>query len=292
MSSCRASLSRTMTRPNPNAMLPGAQLLAARRPTPARVGNPALDPFISDQIDLGIEYYTGGEGLIAVAAFRKSITGFTVNGNVTVPFSDLAAYGVTFDTLTPTQQAAINSRGGPNAATVVLTQQVNADGKLKVNGLEFQLGAAARLPDRVDSASTASASRATDDHRPEGRRRRRPAIALGVAPTTYNVAGYYENTASSARLIYTYNEGSQIVGRQPERHHRTPRCSATTTSSSDFSGSLDLAEMFDNAYLPTLTFDVINITKSTQRTYFQYPNAAFTYYEPGRTVMIGLRGSF
>ena len=50
--------------------------------------------------------------------------------------------------------------------------------------------------------------------------------------------------------------------------------------------------MFGNDYLPTLTLDVINITKSTQRSYFQFPNAAFSYYEPGRSVMIGVRGSF
>ena len=54
----------------------------------------------------------------------------------------------------------------------------------------------------------------------------------------------------------------------------------------------DLAELFDNRYLPSLTLDVINITKSKQRAYFQYPGAAFTYYEPGRMVMVGLRGSF
>ncbi|WP_163366765.1 hypothetical protein, partial [Klebsiella aerogenes] len=62
--------------------------------------------------------------------------GFTTTGTVTVPFTALATYGVTYDTLTPTQQIAINSRGGPNSATVVLNQQVNATGTLKVNGLE------------------------------------------------------------------------------------------------------------------------------------------------------------
>jgi hypothetical protein len=41
-----------------------------------------------------------------------------------------------------------------------------------------------------------------------------------------------------------------------------------------------------------VTLDVLNITKSTQRSYFQYPGAAFTYYEPGRMIMIGLRGAF
>jgi len=47
-----------------------------------------------------------------------------------------------------------------------------------------------------------------------------------------------------------------------------------------------------NDYLPQLTLDVINITKSEQRSYFQFPEAAFTWYQPGRTVMIGLRGKF
>ena len=36
-----------------------------------------------------------------------------------------------------TQQAAITARGGPNVATVVIQQQVNASGKLDVNGMEF-----------------------------------------------------------------------------------------------------------------------------------------------------------
>src|SRR4029453_8670671 len=61
---------------------------------------------------------------------------FTVNGSETLPFSDLAIYGITFDTLTPTQQAAITARGGPANDTVVLTQQVNASGILRVRGLE------------------------------------------------------------------------------------------------------------------------------------------------------------
>ena len=39
------------------------------------------EPYIAKNIDLGFEYYTGGEGYFGVAAFRKSVKGFTVNGN-------------------------------------------------------------------------------------------------------------------------------------------------------------------------------------------------------------------
>jgi outer membrane receptor protein involved in Fe transport len=65
------------------------------------LGNSELDPYISDNIDLGFEYYTGDEGYFGFAAFRKSITGFTVSQATTMPFGDLAQYGVTYATLTP-----------------------------------------------------------------------------------------------------------------------------------------------------------------------------------------------
>jgi TonB-dependent receptor len=233
----------------------------------------------------------GGGSYIAVAAFRKSISGFTVNGNVTLPFSDLAQYGITFDTLTPTQQAAINSRGGPGTATVVLTQQVNASGQLIVNGLEatwvqsldFLLGRYLGINGFgfqvngtiIDQKGTGAA----------------PAIAIGVAPHTYNATLYYENHGISARLSTTWAEGSQSSGAN-QNGITAAALFSNDYQQWDFSSSLDLSEVFDSPHLPTLTFDVVNIFEAVQRSYFQFENAAFTSYNPGRTVMIGLRGRF
>ena len=45
-------------------------------------------------------------------------------------------------------------------------------------------------------------------------------------------------------------------------------------------------------FVPQLTLDVINMTDEEQRTYFQFTNATFTQYEPGRTVIVGFRGKF
>ena len=101
-------------------------------------GNPALKPYLSTNLDLGFEYYTGREGVISFNAFRKSLEGFTTTAISTVPFSNLAQYGITYDTLNPTQQIAINSRGGPSQAQVQVTSQVNVPNKLTINGLEFQ----------------------------------------------------------------------------------------------------------------------------------------------------------
>ena len=286
----RVALSRTMTRPNPNAMLPGVSFTSPSADIGTR-GNPALEPFISDNIDLGLEYYMGGGSYIAVAAFRKSISGFTVNGNVTLPFSDLAQYGITFDTLSPAQQTAINLRGGPGTATVVLTQQVNASGQLIVNGLEatwvqsldFLLGRYLGINGFgfqvngtiIDQKGTGAA----------------PAIAIGVAPHTYNATLYYENHGISARLSTTWAEGSQSSGAN-QNGIAAAALFSDDYQQWDFSSSFDLSEIFGTSHLPSLTFDVVNIFKAEQRSYFQFENATFTSYAPGRTIMVGLRGRF
>ena len=290
----RASLSRTLSRPDPNALLPGASFVQPSADI-GTVGNNALDPFISDNIDLGFEYYTGGEGVIAFAAFRKSITGFTVNGLRTVPFSFLEPFGISIDSLTQAQRDALQSRASTGQAlrdvNIVIQQQVNSDGKLKVNGLEFQITQPLDfLTELVGVRGFGVQGNLTFiDQKGDGAGA--PAVAIGVAPTTYVATGYYEGNGVSARLTYTYNEGSQASG---TNQNGIPLAAiyGRTYTQLDFSGNVDLGKIFDDSYLPTLVVNVINITKEAQSSYFQFPNATFNEYNPGRTVLVGLRGRF
>ncbi|KPF82043.1 TonB-dependent receptor [alpha proteobacterium AAP38] len=282
----RAALSRTMTRPDPNAQLPGLNFSGPSADV-GSVGNSALAPYISENIDLGFEYYTGREGYVGIAAFRKAITGFTVNGSNTVPFAALAAYGVTYDTLSPTQQAAINSRGGPGTATVVLQQQVNAEGRLTVNGLEFNwVQPLDFLLEDVVPGLGFIANATIIDQKGKGAA---PAVAIGVAEYTYNVTGYYEHGGVSARISQTFTKGSQTSGLN---QNGIPAAALYSDDYRqwDFSSSLDLNEITGSTGLPQLTFDVTNLANAKQRSYFQFENATFTSYTPGRTFMIGLRG--
>ncbi len=41
------------------------------------VGNLDLEPYFSDNLDIGGEFYTGGIGYVGLALFRKDIEGFT-----------------------------------------------------------------------------------------------------------------------------------------------------------------------------------------------------------------------
>lgn len=290
----RGSISRTMTRPDPNQLLPGASFTSPSADV-GNLGNNALNPYISNNIDLGFEYYTGGEGVIAFAAFRKSITGFTVNGLTTVPFSTLEQYGITFATLTQAQQLALASRAPagtpPEQVLVQVQQQVNANGKLKVNGLEFQITQPLDFLTQYIGVTGfgVQGNLTLIDQKGEGTGA--PAIALGVAPTTYTATGYYEGHGLSARLTYTFNEGSQASGLN---QNGLPNAAifGRDYGQLDFSGNLDLGKVFGNSYMPTLVVNVINITKEAQSSYFQFPNATFNQYQPGRTLLVGIRGRF
>jgi TonB-dependent receptor len=285
----RLAGSRTMTRPDPSALLPGLGFSTPSADV-GTVGNPNLKPFLSDNFDLGLEYYTGQEGYVSGTFFRKRLTGFTANGNTTVPFSALAPFGVTYATLSPAQQQAITARGGPDVATVVLQEQINASGALTVNGVEFNwvqpldfllarfgldgFGFTANYT-LVDQFGTGAA----------------PAVALGVAPHTYNITAYYEHGPVMARLSTVYNKGSQI-----STLNQNGITNAALFSSDyrqyDFSSSLDLSKLFGWSHEVQVTADALNLFDAKLRTYFQFSDATFTQYSPGRELMIGIRGKF
>jgi TonB-dependent receptor len=285
----RGAASRTMTRPDPNAMLPGLNFSGPSADV-GTVGNAALEPFESENLDIGFEHYTGREGYFGVAAFRKRVTGFTTNGATVVPFTDLAAFGVTFDTLTPTQQAAINSRGGPGSATVVLQQQVNASGALTVNGLEFNwVQPLDFLIGRWGLNGFGITSNLTLIN--QSGKGAAPAVALGVAPHTYNFTLYYENHGISARLSDTFTKGSQVAN---TNQNGIPLAGlfADDYEQWDFSSSVDLGQFFDWDTKFEVTLDGINLFNKQQRSYFQFQNATFTNYVPGRQFLVGVRGRF
>ena len=285
----RFALSKTLTRPDPNAQLPGVNFSSVSADT-ASIGNPALTPYTSKNIDIGIEYYTGHEGLISMAAFRKELKGFTSTGITTVPFSALATYGITYDSLTPAQQTAINSRGGPGAATVQVSQQVNASGVLDVNGLEFQwVQPLDFLTERFGVKGFGFNANATIvDQKGSGAA---PAIALGVAKYTYNVTAYYENHGISLRLTRTFQKGAQVTG---VNQNGIPLAAFYTKDyhQMDFASIFDLEKLFGIHRAPQITFDVVNVTNESLGNYFQFPNATQQLDRPGRQFMIGVRGSF
>ncbi|MDB5748310.1 MAG: TonB-dependent receptor [Massilia sp.] len=284
----RSSVSRTMTRANPEALRPGINFSTPSADV-ATMGSPDLAPYISDNLDLGLEYYTGREGYVAATLFRKNLNGFTVSQSNTLPFSALSPFGVTYESLTATQQQAIDARGGPGEASIVTTVQRNAAGLLKVSGLE--LGWVQPLDKLLPWRGFGFSETLTLIRQKASGEGSQGFVALGVPKKSNNFQVYYERGGFMARLSHSYSQGSQIANANQNGVTKAALFS-DDFKQLDFSSSVDLGSYIDRDHMPTLSFDVVNLTDTVRRTYFQYPNATFTRYKPGRTLAVGLRGKF
>jgi TonB-dependent receptor len=302
----RGALSRTMTRADPNSMISGVNFsdLTAQSLT---LGNPDLKPFYSNNIDVGFEFYTGGAGYFGVTAFRKGLAGFTVSKGTTQPFSYLSQFGINYASLSTNQVTALQGRGCTSdtncPATILVTQPINAPGLVTVNGMEFDyvqpfdffldqfglhgFGFNGNLT-IIDQKSSGSA----------------PAVAVGVAPMSYNVTGYYDNDGISVRLSYVFNDTSYQSQSNTQSLclpsiSSAPTCPGGAYLFSKAYGQADLSTSFRLANLfgdiptdPQVTFDVQNLFHAKLRSYDQFTNATHSYYNQGQVISFGLRGSW
>ncbi|ADV28732.1 TonB-dependent receptor [Pseudoxanthomonas suwonensis 11-1] len=278
----RMSGSRTMTRPNPSSMLP-ATTFTDMSAQVANQGNPDLTPYISTNFDLGGEWYTGGEGFVGLTLFNKRVEGYTFQGVTTRPFRSL---GIPFEDLDPTQQVALNNRGGPDVATVNVQQQVNADAELEIRGWEAiwvqplsfvlqGLGFMANYTD-LDIKTLGKDASALSGN------------VYGVAPSMWNATTYWENDVASVRLSYTWAEGAAGTGPN-QQGIPFAQIYGEDRGQLDLSASYTLKNIRSQ---PQLTFNVLNLTGEERRSYFAFPNAVNDMYDPGRTVTVGIRGTF
>ena len=276
----RASASRTMTRPDAGAILPGITFSDPSALT-ATAGNPNLKPYTSDNYDLGGEIYTGGIGYVGVSLFMKNIQGFTVTTSEQVAFGSL---NIPFDSLISTQQNALNDRslqtGIPVAQLpITVNRPVNLR-DLKIKGIEATwvqpldflvkgLGFSANGTYLKQSSSSGL-------------------VATGVSPWSYNLQGFYENGGLSVSVNYVWNdEAIAVNGPQNGINGADLK--------SDARGQLDMSAAYQLPFFNKalrLTLDVLNITDEPIRTTFEYSNAAYSVYYPGRTVLAGIRANF
>ena len=100
----RFDVSRTLTRPPLNLLTPDLNIPAGQRigALNGTGGNPNLLPFLSDNVDLGVEWYYAQNSYVSADAFVKEVTNFVVGGtvnetvnNVTLPNGNPAYFAVT-----------------------------------------------------------------------------------------------------------------------------------------------------------------------------------------------------
>src|SRR5690606_15981098 len=240
-------------------------------------------PYLSTNFDLGLEWYTGDEGLVALTLFNKRVSGYTYQGITVRPFREL---GIPLDALSENQLAALNANGGLDAP-INVRQQVNANATLDIQGWEliwvqpldfvFQgLGFMANYTDIDLEATGQEADRLAGN-------------LFGISPVMWNATAYWENDVTSIRLSYNWVEGSA------QRAHGDSAGGITDGQySGEDRGQSDLWATYappSRPAEPRITFNVLNVTNADSRNYISSPNVPGEIYQPGRTFLIGIRGA-
>jgi TonB-dependent receptor len=269
----RLAGSRTVTRPNPNVMLPGTSFTDPSAQV-ASQGNPNLAPYYSNNFDVGLEWYTGGVGYLAFDEFNKSINGYTYSGSFTEPFSQL---GIPLTALSPTQLGT----GITSSSLITVDTQVNAPGTLIINGQELS------YVQPIDFITKGLGFNGTFTHVDYTSTGQGVPPPTGVPHFTYNIAGWYENHGVSLRVTWVWMDRSvAAIG---------PQNNVNLNYYNDPYGQLDMSASY---VLPwwggrtQVTFNATNINGEAQRTYVGYEKATYTYYSGNSLYMLGFRAKF
>jgi TonB-dependent receptor len=275
----RLAGSRTVTRANPNQLLPGVTFSDISAQV-ASQGNPGLKPYFSNNADAGVEYYFNRLGFISFNYFNKDIQGFTQTQQITAPFSTL---GIPLASLSPTQIATGITLNTP----ITINTSVNVGTNLTIRGQEYILQQSLDfLSDLVSPVLSGFGVTANYTHINQDSNGS-SAVALGIAPNLYTLGGYYEKYGLSLRLNYTWTE-KNIVAIAPQNN-------IGLANIADSRGQLDLAANFTPAFMNKayqITFNVLNLTNEPLRTSTGFQNQPFSVFYPGRQFLLGLRARY
>lgn len=187
----RGAYSRTLTRPDLASLAPsetygGIDESGGR----GSIGNPDLQPFTSDNIDFGAEWYFSRDGLIGANIFHKSISGFIDTTN----FVENRTY--------PRQADGVLVTG-----PITFTQPVNGV-SAKITGIEFtaqsRFGFIAPALDNFGFVANYSYTDSSADFGAVGDVRSQG--LPGLSKNSFNVTAYYDDGKFDARFSYAWRD--------------------------------------------------------------------------------------
>jgi TonB-dependent receptor len=261
----RAAYSQTLTRPDLNQMAPSETVAGIDQSGGNGTrGNPALQPYKSNNYDLGLEWYIDKASMVGATVFRKDIGGF-----------------IDTRTFTETRSFPRQADGVIVTGPISFTQPVNGV-SAKVDGLELtaqtlftflpegwmrKVGAIVNYTYTKSSANFGVAG----DVRSSG--------LPGLSKNSYNTSLYYDDGTFDTRLSYAWR-GKYLAAFADDfgvPRFRNPY------------GQVDLTASYKLTKRWTVQLDVLNLTKSkfvdtSSAKYYPYG-----VYDLDRRIMIGAR---
>jgi TonB-dependent receptor len=264
----RLDASRTLTRPRLIDLTP--VLAVPQNPRvgalTANGGNADLKPFMSDNLDLGVEWYYAPNSYVSLGGFVKEVSDFIVQGTTTQTINNV---------IDPTT-------GAP--ALFAVSQWVNGP-DAEVRGIEL---AVQHMFGDTGFGIQANATKVSTNKPYDPNDTSGSGFAVTGLADSANVVGFYEKFGFEARLAVNWrDEYLDHFGQQQNggRFGTEPTFvnSATTL---DFSTSYQFSQNLD------VYFEALNITDETFSTHGRYKEQLLDVVDFGRSYTLGLHVRF
>ncbi len=273
----RFAASRTLTRPTLSSMAPVTVIGTTRQGgnLTATSGNPALKPFLSDNVDLSIEYYYNDASYVSLGYFQKNVSNFIVNGTADQTF-------VTADGSLLTDPSTGDNVDAPDASdgVAVFTTTLPSNGDdAEVTGIEF---AAQHTFAETGFGLIFNATLVDSDSELDAADITQKFAVTGLSDSM-NLVGFYEKGPFQIRLAYNYRDQFLQSLTQSNGDGVT---NVDDYEQWDMSGSYDLGENV------TAFFEVTNITEEVVTKHGRFSNHFLLAEDAGRRFALGISASF
>ena len=272
----RFAASSTITRPTLNSMSPVTVITTTRQggDLTSTSGNPALEPFKSDNLDLSLEYYYDEASYASIGYFRKLVSNFIVNSQEDKTF-ELADGSLLTDPSTGANTSAPDA--GDEVAVFTNTLPNNGE-DATVDGFELAIQHTFDNGFGVLANGTIVDSDAELDPFDINQ-----VFALTGLSDSYNLVAFYETDDYQIRLAYNWRD--EFVQSLTQGQGDGPTI-VESYQQLDISGSYSVTDNVE------IFFEGINLTEEFVHKRGRFSNHLLLVEDSGRRWALGVRGNF
>lgn len=272
----RFAASQSLTRPTLDSLSPVNVITTTRQggDLKSSSGNPALQPFSSDNLDLSLEWYYDDDSYLSAGYFRKNVSNFIINTTESITFD--TPNGLLTDPSTGTNVDAPDS--ADSVATFTNTLPSNG-GSAVVDGWELAL-----QHNFGDSGFGFMANATIVDSNTElDPEDITQVFAVTGLSDSLNFVAFYEDGPFQTRLAWNWRD---TFLQDLSQQNGDGVTFVEDYQQLDASGSYDVTENI------SVFFEAINLTEEYIHKRGRYDNHLILIEDSGRRFAFGIRGNF
>jgi TonB-dependent receptor len=266
----RLDYSRTESPPNNGQLIPNTTFGGRVNALTARGNNPKLLPYLSQNFDLGAEWYYGSNDYVSVDGFFKHVTQFPVSTvtPITVPgVYDTSDNSPNKGHLAVFQESTVTNGESANVTGVELTWQ-----QMLAYGFGFQV-----------NGTYVHSNANFDPYKLQANQFAVPGIGNSA-----NLIAFYQNFGFQARLALQWQAEQLLQIGQEQNGGAFPNEPTYLEANTE----LDFSTQYDiNSHL-NVFFEAINLTDNVYHTRGRFSNETLNVVDYGRSFTIGVRAKF